>query len=252
VRTIGVLLLSLAVAPGLDAEGPEEIAARCVEALGGEDAIRKYSDYHAKGDAKFTTFGREFTGTVDIIEKGTKKRVTTELAFGKERFVFVNAYDGETAFSDRQGEIVDVPALDYESELRHTVQALTDGDAVFTFTKETEIDGRKVTGIEADVKGSKTTFFIDKDTYMLSELVFEDMFFGETQTKELVERRIRYDDYQDFAGVRFPTRMILYEKGEKQIEFHFTDVSFSPEVSADRFERPDQELDLRYWEEKMD
>jgi hypothetical protein len=247
-----MLLLSLAFASSLAAEGPEDIVARCVEALGGPDAIRMYSNYQAKGDAKFTNFGREFTGTIDIIEKGKKKRVATEMAFGKERFVFVSAYDGETAFRERQGEIVDVPALNYESELKHTMQALIDGDAVFTFTKETEIDGRKVTGIEADVNGSKTTFFIDKDTYTVSELVFEDMFFGETQTKELLERRVRYDDYQDFAGVRFPARMTLYEKGEKKVAFHFTDVSFSPEVSADRFERPDQALDLRYWEEKMD
>ncbi len=109
-----------------------------------------------------------------------------------------------------------------------------------------------MTGIEADVGGAKTTFYIDKENHTLTEVVFEDIFFGENQTKELLEKRIRYDEYRDFDGVRFPTRMTFYEKGEKKVEFHFTDVTFSPEVGDEQFERPDQELDLRYWEEKMD
>jgi hypothetical protein len=83
-------------------------------------------------------------------------------------------------------------------------------------------------------------------------MVFEDTYFGENNTKELIQKRIRYDDYEEFEGVRFPTRMTFYEKGEKQQELELARISFAPEVTADQFRRPEQELDLRYSEERMD
>jgi hypothetical protein len=197
-------------------------------------------------------WGRELTGTIEIIEKGNRKRTKTELAFGKSTFVVINAFDGETAFSERQGRIIDKPALNYESDLDHTLGVLIDSGAVFSLGKPTEIGGRRATGIEAELNGKKTTFFIDDETFLVSEMVFEDTYFGENNTKELIQKRIRYDDYEEFEGVRFPTRMTFYEKGEKQLEFEIAEISFAPEVTADQFQRPEQELDLRYSEERMD
>ena len=93
VKFIGTLLLAFALAPGLAAQSPEETVAGCVEALGGKEAIEKWSDYRAKAEAKFLRYGRELNGNVEIIEKGVKKRTRTELAFGKETFVMVRGRD---------------------------------------------------------------------------------------------------------------------------------------------------------------
>jgi hypothetical protein len=245
-------MLVAAVATGLYAQSPQDVVEQCVAALGGESAVVKYKDYQAQGQAKLSMYGREFTGSVEIIEQGRNKRLKTELAFGKDTFVIINAYDGETAFQDRQGRIIDKPALNYESDLDHTFAVLIDEGTVFAAGKSTEIGGRKVTGIEADLDGKKTTFFIDNDSHTVSEIVFEDMYFGENNTKELIEKRIRYADYRDVEGIPFPTRMTFYEKGEKQWEIELADVSFEPEVDAELFRRPEQGLDLRYSEERMD
>jgi len=251
-KKLFVTILGLVAATSLSAQSPQEVVEKAVAAMGGEEAVAKYSDYQAEGEAKYSMWGRELTGTIEIIEKGKKKRTKTELAFGKSTFVMINAFDGETAFSERQGRIIDKPALNYESDLDHTLGVLIDKGAVFSLGKQTEIDGRRATGIEAELNGKKTTFFIDDESFLVSEMVFEDTFFGENNTKELIQKRIRYEDYQEFEGVRFPTRMTFYEKGEKQRELEIAQISFAPEVTADLFQRPEQELDLRYSEERMD
>jgi len=249
---LAVSTLVVLAATCLHAQSPQDIVDQCVAALGGASAIVNYNDYQAQGKAKLTMYGRELTGSVEIIEKGRKKRLKTELVFGKDTFVIIDVYDGETAFQDRQGRIIDKPSLNYESDFDHTFGVLIDESTAFAPGKPTEIDGRKVTGVEAELDGKKTTFFIDDDWHTVSEIVFDDMYFGENNTKELIEKRIRYANYEDIEGVRFPTRMTFYEKGEKQWQIELADVSFKPEVEAELFRRPEQGLDLRYSEERMD
>jgi len=251
-KKLCVLLLGLVTTTSLLAQDPQEVIKKAVAAMGGEDAVARYSDYQAEGEAKYSMWGRELTGTIEIIEKGKKKRTKTELALGKSTFVMINAFDGEIAFSERQGRIIDKPALNYESDLDHTLGVLIDKGTVFSLGKQTEIDGRRATGIDAELNGKKTTFFIDDETFLVSEMVFEDTYFGENNTKELIQKRIRYENYEEFEGVRFPTRITFYEKGEKQQEFDIAEISFAPEVTAEQFRRPEQELDLRYSEERMD
>jgi len=122
-------------------------------------------------------------------------------------------------------------------------------EAVFSFTKEKEIGGRKTIGVEVEFKGKRTTFFINQDTFTISEMVYKDLFFGEKYTKEILEKRIRFEDYEEMDGVFFPTRWTFFQKGKKQLELRYSEVTFSPEVADAIFERPDQKLDLRYYEE---
>ncbi|MFQ6109663.1 MAG: DUF4292 domain-containing protein, partial [Candidatus Aminicenantales bacterium] len=152
---------------------------------------------------------------------------------------------------DRLGTIVDQPSLNYETELAHDFPLLITESAVFSLGKEEEIEGRRAVGMDVDLEGRKTTFYIDKDSYTVLEIVYKDLFFGEKYTKEMLERRTRYEDYRRTEGVLFPMKMTVYQDGKKQVEIRFDEVSFSPEVALAKFERPDQKLDLRYSEERI-
>ena len=251
-KIVGIVILSFIFTLKGIAQNPKEIIDKCVDALGGAEAIEKYADYQANGDMKFSMRGMEITGKIKLIQKDRKSWTRSEIVFGKDIFVMIQAYDGETAFSERQGTVVDQPALNYESDLDHTVSLLIEKDAAFSLAKATEIEGKRVIGIEANFNGKKTIFFIDSESYALLEIVYKDLYFGEKYTKEMLEKRIRYADYKKLDKVLFPTRMTFYEKGEKRAEFHLSEVSFNPQVAADKFKRPDQELDLRYWEERID
>ena len=124
-------------------------------------------------------------------------------------------------------------------------------EAVFSLLKEKEIEGRKTFCIEVDFKGKKTTFYIDQENFIIIEMVYKDLYFGEKYTKEMLERRVKFSDYKKFEGVFYPTKMIQYQEGKKMLEFKYDEVTFNPEVASAKFKRPDQKLDLRYSEERI-
>ncbi len=248
-RKSGVFFLVLLFSVNMFAQNPKEIIEKCVNVIGGEEAIKKFSDYKAKGEIKVSFMGRELTGTLESIRKGRKIWNRSEVKFGRDIFVVLQAYDGKTAWMDRMGTIVDQPSLNYETDFDHDISLLIEKEAVFLVVKEKEIEGRRAIGIEVDFKDKKTAIFIDKETYTILEMVYKDLYFGEKFTKEMLERRVRYGDYKKLDGVLFPTKKTIYQEGKKLLEFQFKEVAFNPQIALAKFQRPDQKLDLRYSEE---
>ncbi len=250
-KKLFIFSLVFLFAVNLFSQNPKEVVEKCVNALGGEEAVKKFSNYHAKGEIKLSMQGMELPGELESIVIGKKVWSRIELTFGRETFTMLMAYDGETAWMDRMGTIVDQPSLNYESDRDHGIPLLIEKDAVFSMGEEKEIEGRKAIGVDVDFKGKKTTFFIDKETYSLVEVVYKDLYFGEKYTKEMLEKRNRFADYKMVDGVFFPMKMTLYQEGKKFMEFQYSDVKFNPEAALAKFKRPDQKLDLRYSEERI-
>jgi len=249
IKQIGIFFLILGLSMNLFAQNPQEIVDKCVEAFGGKEAVKKFASYQATGTMKLAAQGMELSGKLEVIQLGRKRWNRVELQFGGQTFILLNSYDGESAWMDRMGTIVDQPALNYESDLDHDITLLVEPEAKFSLGKETEIEGKKSVGIDVDFKGKKTIFYVDFENYSILEMVYEDVYFGENYTKETLEKRVRYSDYKDISGALFPTTMAFYQKGQKQMEFHLEEVSFNPQVADAKFQRPDQKLDLRYSEE---
>lgn len=248
-KKISIFFLILLFSMNLFAQNPNDIVNKCVNALGGEEALKKYSSYHAKGEVMVSMYGMELPGTLETIEMGRKKWSRLKIAFRREIYTMIMSYDGKTAWMDRMGTIVDQPSLNYESDLDHHTSLLIEKGAVFSFVKEKEIEGRKTFGIEVDFKSKKTAFFIDQETYTVLEVIYNDLYYGEKFTKEKMEKRVSFRDYKKFDGVLFPTRMTVYREGKKYLELHYREVSFNPKVALAKFKRLDQKLDLRYGEE---
>lgn len=250
-KKINIFFFILLFSMNLLAQIPKEVVEKCVNALGGEETIKKFSNYQAKGEVKISRMGMEFTGKLEVIQTGRKIWRRTEFVFGRDIYTILMAYDGKNAWMDRMGTIVDQPSLNYESDLDHSISLLVEKEAVFSFAKEKEIEGRKAFGIEVDFKGKKTTFFIDKETYTVLEMVYKDLYFGEKFTKEMLEQRERFEDYKKMDGAFFPTKMTRYQEGKKLLEFRFSEVTFNPQVALAKFKRPAQKLDIRYQEERI-
>lgn len=244
-------LFLLFFAVSLSAQDAAELIQKAVDVLGGKTAVEKFRDYRADGSMTMSMYGREFSGKLSRIQKAEKMWLKMEVQFGSNLYVVSQAYNGKTAFSDRQGTIVDLPALNYQSDADHSLALLIAENTSPKIVRKTEIDGRPVFGVELTKDGKKTTFYIDESNYTVREMVFEDDYFGENQTKETLEKKNRYDDYTETDGVNFPGKMIFFEKGIKQSEFLIESVTFGPAVKPELFERPNQDLDLRYSEERL-
>jgi len=233
------------------AQNPQEIISRCVITLGGEAAIIQFSDFQGMGRTKMFWHGREFGGKFKIVKKGKKSWEKSDILYGKEESTRISAFDGQVAWSEKRGNISDKPSLNYHSDLNHTFSVLINKEAFFSRVKDTEIEGKKAFGIEMKVKGKKTIFFIDQNKYTVLEMVFIDSYFGDNETKEVLEKRIRYFDYKKFGSVLFPTRTVFYQKGKKEREYTLSKITFNPMISSSLFSRPAQKLDLRYSEERL-
>jgi len=231
------------------AQTPREIVDQCITALGGEEAIRNFSNFKGVGELQFFFGTHEFKGDIAIIKKGKKTLMKGEFNFGGNKMKMVRCFDGKTAWMERMGSISDQPALNDLSELDHTPLLLLEKEAAFSLGEPTEIEGKKTIGLVVNFKDKKTTFFIDQTDYTIKEIRYSDLFYGDSLNKETLEKRIRFLDYEKIAGFMFPSRMIHYQKGEKQMEFDFQEIMFDPKVTPGMFERPDQELDLRTREE---
>jgi outer membrane lipoprotein-sorting protein len=228
-----------------------DIVKKCVAAMGGETALKNFTDFKGEGEVKASFGTREFSGTYVRTQKGEKFHTRVEIQFGSSKFALVQAFDGKVSWMDRMGTIADRPALNAKSDADHTVELLLKKDAAFTLDKETEIEGKKAVGIVASYKGKKTTFFIDKEAYTILEIVFKDEYYSMKQVKETIEKRTRYKNYKKKGGMLFPYTWVFYSKGKKAMEGHFKTITFNPQIPADTFARPDQELDLRTSDERL-
>jgi hypothetical protein len=249
IKCVGICVLVVCFSLNVFAQNPKEIVDKCVAALGGPEAVQKYANYQAKGMMKLAMRGMELTGTLEAIQSGRNIWNRIEIQMGGQTYVLINSFDGTTAWMDRMGTIVDQPSLNSESDLDHNITLLIEPEAKLVLGKEAEIEGRRAYGIEVEYNEKKTTFFIDQESFTVVEMAYEDLYFGENYTKETLDRKVRYADYRDFAGVLFPTSVTFYQKGQKQMEFQYDEVSFNPQIAQAKFQRPDQKLDLRYSQE---
>lgn len=248
-----IILSVLVFSSGLSvfAQTPREIVGQCITTLGGEEGVRNFSNYKAAGEIDFSFGWGTFAGKATMIKKGRKSWLKAEFDFSGSVYTILRVFDGKNAWVGRRGVIADKPALNYLSNLDHTPLLLLEKDATFSLGDNAEIEGKSVIGIEVTLNNKKTTFFIDRTDHTLKEIRYSDLFFGDSRVKETLEKRIRCLDYKKIEGFMFPSRMIYYREGKKQMELHFQEIMFDPTVSPDIFARPPQELDLRYWEEKF-
>lgn len=244
-----LIVTALMTAADLRSQTPGEIVKKCIQAMGGEESIKKHLDFKGQGDMKMAFGTMEFSGKIEAVRKNRKSWNRITVTFQGTEVVAFMAFDGKNGWIERMGTVADQAALNFDSDLDHTPLLLLEKDAVFTAGRETEIEGKKVIGIDAQFKGKKTTFYIDREDYTILEIVFKDTYYGMNQVKETMEKRFRYTDYKKFDGVLFPARTVIFQKGKKFMEMFYDKITFNPKVSPDIFKRPDKELDLRYLEE---
>ena len=96
-KKISICFLVLLFSINVFAQDPKEIVEKCVKALGGEEAVRKFTSFKAKGEIKVSMRGMELPGKLESIQSGSKVWGRTEMMFGRDVYTVIMAYDGETA-----------------------------------------------------------------------------------------------------------------------------------------------------------
>ncbi len=246
-----ILIICFAFVTGLAAQTPEDIVNKCITALGGKEAIKKQQKMSAEGILMVKYGSMELKGNLKILNDWDKTWMRSNLKFGDREFLVIRAYDGKSAWQEMRGNVSDVPPLNSKNDAEHSILLLIDAKSSFKQGKTTEIEGKKVSGIEVTNNNKTTTFFIDTEAYLPREILFKDHYFGQSNQKEMLEKRIRLIDYKKQQGMLFPMKIVFYEKGKRGIEFQYNKVSFPATIDGSIFNRPDKKKDFSYYEEIM-
>ena len=246
-----ILTICFALVSGLSAQTPKDIVNKCISALGGKEAIQKQQTMSAEGILMIKYGSMELKGKFKTLYDGAKTWLHSNLKFGDREFLVTRAYDGKNAWQEMMGNVTDVPPLNSKNDAEHSILLLIDAKSSFKQGKTTEIEGKKVSGIEVTNNNKTTTFFIDTETYLPREILFKDQYFGQSKQKETLEKRVRLMDYKKQQGMLFPMKRVFYEKGKRGIELQFNKISFPASIDGSIFIRPDKKKDFSYYEEMI-
>ncbi|MCP4213581.1 MAG: hypothetical protein GY765_02945, partial [bacterium] len=135
---LGLLVaVSLALFSGLSIAAPQadnadEMVKKCITALGGQKGVASFRDFSAKGDLIVYIMNMELSGTIKLINKGRKNRMDGEVNFSNNMMGITLAFDGKAGWMDRMGTLAGKPALNFQSDLDHTLLLLLDKNSVFS------------------------------------------------------------------------------------------------------------------------
>ena len=201
-----ILLLgaTLSVAPLLAANdqlpSPEEIVARYIEALGGEEAIRAHTSRTVKGSVEIPAMG--MTGQTTAYFIAPDKMIVKSETPGMGESV--QAYNGEIGWIEDPMQGAQILEGEMLAQMKRQARFYADLERADLFPQqttagETEWNGQAVYQLDVvDLDGNETSQYFAKETGLLIGA-------EGTQTNAMGPMAITIGDYQEFGGVLIAT-----------------------------------------------
>ena len=205
-----VLGAALAAAPILaddhELPSPDEIIARYVEALGGEEAIRSHTSATTKGTFEMPAMGVSGDTTIYQIAPDSYLDKTVMAGIGE----IINAYNGEIGWAEdpMQGtRLLDGQMLKDAARLARFYADLEYDEIYPEQTTVGEADWNGTTTHQVDLvdeDGNESSHYFAKETGLLIGI-------ETTQTNEMgtADVTMSSSEYQEFGGVMVPTQVVI-------------------------------------------
>jgi hypothetical protein len=238
---LSILLLSLLASSSLQADPRDEAVAilqGAIKAQGGADALRKAAMFQRYGSGTLTQPGTKQNFTDFVVAKlPGKLRVGIDVEKRVQITMIVDDKKGWKASGGTTIELTGEGLEDLQEEayvlwLTTLMPLLGEG---FTLSPagEAERDGKAVVGVKVASKGhAEATLWFDKATRLLVQIEKEAR-----QAGMKVRKTYGYGGYQEFTGVKLPTR-ITERIGEVVTEATITDYRFPEKLDDAFFGRP--------------
>lgn len=230
------LLLSGLCSSTLSAQSAEEIVQKHIEAKGGAEAWKKVKATHMEMTASMMNMELPISIWIEAPDK-----MRNVVSFqGKEIITVVNGNEGwmvnpmmgntkaepmpESALKDIKDQAdLAGPLMDYKAK-GHSIEYLGADD----------MDGTEVYKIKLTEKeGDMTTFFIDKDSYMLLKMTSKKMVNGQE-----TENSIEFSDYRKVDGLSFAFSTTSGMAGQN-FESKITELKVNPSIDSKLFSKPE-------------
>ncbi len=209
----------------------EQLMENHKKALGGIDKISSITSVIASAKAAFDMGGQQMSGTMTRKQKAPGKDISTVdmqmfkqtmITDGNSAWIVMNGQSKEITDDKKQGRILD-------AHIMKTARLLELGYKIELKGQE----GNSIIAESTDPSGEKETMYFDANTFLIKSI---------SGTKDAgpqgkVEVNQYYSGYQDFGGVKMPTKVVIeqgpivitMEDFSYQINTEINDSEFKPE-----------------------
>jgi len=251
-KTTVIAALSFLTSGFLSADSARDFVDQAINAMGGKMAISRMQHFQAQGRIELESWGISLIGKLEICVDNSKIHRRLDLQYGKRSFPMIDAFDGKIAWQNQFGRLMDVPALNFQNEQAHDLSLLINPEVQFVAKEKKDLAGQQVQAVEAILGQQRTTFYFNIQTHLPVEIDYKDFFYDDKGTRDLIDRSVRYEKFESFDGILFPTQIVKNKKGKKEETITITSINFHPKIKKDLFDRPIEPMDFRWYEEMME
>jgi hypothetical protein len=222
-----------------EAQTVEEIIAKNIKAQGGRDALTNLKSLQRKGEVDLDGAFGQMEGTVEEVVIPWKKAYSaTDLG----AFAQKDGWNGTVAWRDGMMGIQEIEGEE-ASQIKQAVDLNPFVMIADRGTKAERLDDEAVEDVDYYViqltptDGPAVKLFVDKESDHVMRVTFtqNNPMFGE------VEIIIENSDYEDFGGVKLPTKIKAYVGDVFEIETTYTETKVNGEIDEAIFEIPKEE-----------
>jgi outer membrane lipoprotein-sorting protein len=229
-----VFLLSSAALHGLS-QTADEVRAKMIEAMGGEEVLKKGQDITISGTAELTMQG--LSGMITIYKKEPNKR---RLDFEVMGMIITQAYDGETGWmiNPQTGAVEDMPeqmAAEWRRESMPIDSLLNPQKygVTYTYKGKEQVEGRDHFVLEQTYPdGFQATIYLDSQTYLITKSMA--MVPGQMGDVEVEQFN---SDYKKVSGLTMAHSSVQYRDGEEFLKLTIEEVKVNTGLEDSLFER---------------
>jgi outer membrane lipoprotein-sorting protein len=231
-----ILVISFLCIASVMAQSADELVQKHLDAIGGAQAWKKLSSIQMKTQTSF--MGMELPGTVYI---QTPNKMRSETIIQDKAIVMV--YDGKEAWSlnplmgSTKAEKLpesSVEEFQKQADLGGPLVDYTSKGSSVELLGEDELDGTEVYKLNLKEKdGTVTTFYIDKESYMILKSATRKMSNGQE-----VEGSSEFSDYREVEGLKFPFTTIMGTAGQTMTS-KVVSIELNKSIEAKLFTKPE-------------
>ena len=222
------------------AQSLDEIIEAAVEATGGRQAIDRIQTVRFTGSFSMDTEFGPIDGDVEVVVIPNQKIYQ---GLFSDLFTQRSAWDGSVAWQsdDLAGTVVFTGTA--AANLRN--QATLDwfqayqnpalGDAQYAKGDDEQVDGRDHFVVEISAGGIPYRYFLDKETYLVTQLMLE---IDVPEIGGMIEVTVRVSDYKTFEGVQMATRTQLSIPGIYELDMRYSETVINGPVDEAIFTKP--------------
>jgi hypothetical protein len=243
--SVGAVALLLGTSgPAAAQESARAVIERAIAAHGGRerlarvraDRVKIRGTLMAKTEVPFVSemtvqLPGRFKSVIELTSDG-EKHIVVQIINGDKAGVWI---DGQTQTKIPPAALAEMRDRLHLDRAVRLVPLLTDKTFDLAYLGESKVNERTAVGVKVTSKGQKEVrLYFDKAAGLLAktEHILDDGRGKEVRQEEY------YGEYQDFGGIKRPTKVVALRDGKKLMEGQVIDVKYLDKVDEAEFTKP--------------